>query len=149
MSMTALAEARISLVSPLVQETAPPASAPSSPRVPALEPQWDRVVAELLRLRQLENDWDGHGALAVEPANIDHALAWVKEMRRWQHALPPSVVVPGTLGEVVLEWRGEAFQLAAEISRPTHVEWLLNIPGQPLKQWETDANCSWIIRSER
>jgi hypothetical protein len=70
-------------------------------------------------------------------------------MRRWQRALPPAFVVPGVTGEVVLEWHSASFRLAAEISTPSRIEWLLNVPGQPIKQWETDARCPWIVRAER
>jgi hypothetical protein len=106
------------------------------------------MIEELERMRGLENDWDGQGALALDPANVDQAIAWVREMRRWHKALPPTRVLPGTLGEVVLEWRGEAMHLAAEISTSARVEWLLNVPGQPIKQWETDARGPWIVRGE-
>jgi hypothetical protein len=149
MSASTLADARISLSSPLVAEPQAIATAPHTLPSPAVEAQWDRILADLRRLGRLEDDWDGQGARALDPANVDRALTWVEDMRRWHRALPPTHVLPGTLGEVILEWRGEAFQLAAEISTPAQVEWLLNIPGQPIKQWETDARCSWIVRGER
>jgi len=38
--------------------------------------------------------------------------------------------------------------LVAEISTPARLEWLLNLPGQPIKQWETDAHGPWIVRME-
>jgi hypothetical protein len=148
MSALFLADARISLASPLVAE--PQAVAAVSPTLPspAVETRWDGILADLRRLRCLEDDWDGQGARALDPANVDRAIAWVEDMRRWHRALPPTHVLPGTLGEVVLEWRGDAFHLAAEISTPSQVEWLLNIPGQPIKQWETDTRCPWIVRGE-
>jgi hypothetical protein len=108
----------------------------------------DRVLDELRRLRGLGDDWDGQGALDLDPANVDRAIAWVEDMRRWHRALPATHVLPGTLGEVVLEWRGKGFHLAAEIASPERVEWLLNLPGQPIKQWETDARGPWIVRAE-
>jgi hypothetical protein len=86
--------------------------------------------------------------MAVNPSNIEHAIVWVKEMRRWSHAMPPTFVMPGTTGEVILEWRGDSYHLVAELSNPSQVEWLLNIPGEAMKQWETDGRRSWIVRSE-
>jgi hypothetical protein len=149
MTSSTLADARISLSSPLVPEPQAVATSPHVLPSPAVEAQWDRILAELKRLRRLEDDWDGHGARALDPANVDQAIAWVEDMRRWHRALPPTHVLPGTLGEVVLEWRGDAFHLAAKISTPSQVAWLLNLPGQPIKQWETDVRCPWIVRGER
>jgi len=148
MVMSSITSVRISLASPLVSEpkTATPILEDAS--AAAMETQWDRVLDELLRLRRLERDWDGQGALALKPANVDHAIGWVKEMRSWRQALPPTHVLPGTLGEVVLEWRRDSFHLIAEIGTPSRLEWLLDLPGQPIKQWETDARCLWIVRAE-
>jgi hypothetical protein len=70
-------------------------------------------------------------------------------MRHWRHALPPTHVLPGTLGEVILEWRGESFHLVAEIANPTQVDWLLNVPGEPIRQWQTDARNPWIVRADQ
>src|SRR5262245_8843745 len=116
MTMTARADAQISLASPLVAEPKAAGTASDLAPSPAVETQWDLVLDELRRLRSLEDDWDGQGALALDPANVDQALAWVQEMRRWHRALPPTSVLPGTLGEVILEWRGDAYHVAAEIS---------------------------------
>jgi hypothetical protein len=69
-------------------------------------------------------------------------------MRRWRHALPPTRVTPGTLGEVILEWRAESLHLVAEIASPAQVDWLLNVPGQPIRQWQTDARSPWIVRAD-
>ena len=151
MAVPTLADSRISLLSPLVAVTAPCESGGVTEvaQRAGTDEQWNRILNELLRLRGLENDWDGQGILALACENVDAALRWMTEMRRWRQALPPCCAVPGTAGEVVFEWRGDAFQLAAEISNSEKIEWLLNIPDQPLKQWETDARCTWIVRSER
>ncbi len=149
MTVSAPAGARISLTSPLISEPPTSGGAPESTRFLAADAQWDRVLDDLLRLGGLENDWDGQGALALDPAHVDRASAWVREMRRWPYAVAPTNVLPGTSGEVILEWRGDSYHLAAEIATPGRVEWLLNVPGQPIKQWETDTHCSWMVRSER
>jgi hypothetical protein len=108
----------------------------------------DHIEDELLRLRELPADWDGQGSLAPQSTNVDQAIAWVREMRRWPRALPPTAAVPGTSGEVILEWRGDSYYLAAEISDGTRVEWLLNFPGEPVKQWDTDLRSTWIVCAE-
>jgi hypothetical protein len=110
---------------------------------------WDQALNSVAKLRDLADDWDGQGARAPEVANLDQTAAWITEMRRWRHALPPNRVSPGTLGEVILEWRAESFHLVAEISNPTDVDWLLNVPGQPIRQWQTDARSPWIVRADQ
>jgi hypothetical protein len=135
-------DARISLASPLV-----PVAVDSQPS--AMEIRWDQSLSSVENLRRLSNDWDGQGARAPEVANLDQVSAWIQEMRHWRHALPPTRVSPGTLGEVILEWRGESFYLVAEVANPTQVDWLLNAPGQPIRQWQTDARSPWIVRADQ
>ncbi len=148
MASPASADVRISLASPLLAEQTPVPPSDEGDCSAATEAPWDRILEALSRLRRLEHDWDGQGARACDPANVDQAVAWVIEMRRWRSAAPPTQVLPGTLGEVILEWRRESFHLAAEISTPGRLEWLLNLPGQPMKQWQTDARGPWIVRDE-
>jgi hypothetical protein len=148
MAAPQLIDAQISLTSPLVPQPQGAAAGRESLQPSAQEAQWDRILEELLRLGSLGDDWDGQGARALDPANVAQASAWVREMRRWHRAMSPTRVLPGTLGEVVLEWRGDAYYLAAEISTPSQVEWVLNVPGQPIKQWATDARGPWIVRGE-
>jgi hypothetical protein len=148
MPPSVVADARISLANPLLSELRAVEPSPECTASPAVEASWDRILDELLRLRRLDQDWDGQGALAPDRAHVDLAIAWVNEMRRWRRALPPTHVLPGTLGEVILEWRRDSFHLVAEISNPVRLEWLLNLPDQPIKQWETDARGPWIVRTE-
>jgi hypothetical protein len=149
MTTHTLLDTRLSLYSPLVPAVTEGAE-PEAAREPSSNNgAWDHVLDELLRLRTLPGDWDGQGAEAPSRSNVDAAIRWVKEMRLWRHALPPTQTVPGTTGEVVLEWRGDAFHLAAEISTPDRIEWLLNLPGHAVRQWDTDLRCTWVVRAER
>ena len=141
-------ETEISLFSPLVA-AATPANGGEGDNSCATDASWDRILNELHRLWNLPDDWDGQGAQALDPGNVAAVERWLQEMRRWRQALPPTRVGPGTTGEVILEWRGQGFHLAAEISTPDEGEWLLNVPGQPIKQWQTDTRCTWIVRCER
>lgn len=140
--MITVDDARISLASPLVPVAAQGQSSP-------MEDRWDQARNSVEKLRGLKDDWDGQGARAPEIANLDRAAAWVSDMRHWRRALPPTRVSPGTLGEVIFEWRGESFHLIAEIANSTHVDWLLNLPNQPIRQWQTDASCAWIVRADQ
>src|SRR5947209_4224768 len=142
MPASVLTDSRISLAIPLLasKATAKETAAPS----PTPEPRWARVLQSLAQLRQLQPDWDGQGSLPVSTPILDAASAWVIEMSGWQDALAPTRALPGTTGEIVLEWCTESLHLAAEISRPDRIEWLLNVPGQPIKQWESDLRGPWI-----
>lgn len=140
------ASSRVSLLSPLVGTTAPNGS--GSEIGNELNSQWEHLERELLRLRDLESDWDGQGSLPPDVRNIDAARHWIGDMRRWPQATPPHRAIPGTAGEVLLEWRDEAFQLAAEIHTLDRIEWLLSVPGQPIRQWETDLRGTWLVRTE-
>jgi hypothetical protein len=147
MASAAFSEVQISLIRPLVlaEEATAPAPATSTARLEA-DP-WDQTVDDLRRLRDLEADWDGQGADAPQPANVDAALAWVDRMRRWKRALPPSKVAPGVLGEVHLVWQQGTLYLDAEICGAREVEWLLSLPGQPARQWTTDLTQTWLVGS--
>lgn len=148
MASSGLAEGRINLISPLVPGLTPETTT-NGTKTTQEDPQWDWILAELLRLRSLPPDWDGQGATALDPVNVDQAIAWVKAMRTWEGALAPTRAVPGVTGEVILEWRGGTFYLAAEIAHPSQIEWVLTIPGQGIKQWDTDTRCTWIVQGER
>lgn len=147
MAVPNLADSQISLLSPLVASTI--SSEPSGGASTETNAQWERILSDVVRLRDLEHDWDGQGSLPLDRNNMDAVVAWIIDMRCWSQALPPRCVSPGTAGEVVLEWRGDEFQLAAEVNTPEKVEWLLSVPGQPVRQWETDLRCTWIVHAER
>lgn len=149
MATDQLGEARIGLISPLTEVTEIDESGGGTAMVSEHEDRWSQVIDDLLRLRQLGEDWDGQGASALDAVNVDSAIAWAQHMRRYAQAVPPTQVVPGVTGEVSLVWQGlwqgKPFFLEAEISTPRQVEWMLAIPDQPTKQWVTDrANLYFV-----
>src|SRR5438132_1626577 len=87
MASPPVADARISLASPLLWEPRADKCDPPNDHSPAVGAEWDRIVDALSRLRHLNDDWDGQGSLAINSANLDQAMCWVKEMRCWQRAL--------------------------------------------------------------
>jgi hypothetical protein len=107
--------------------------------------QWDRVAEELLRIGGLEDDWDGQGARAPDPAVIHSAVEWAKSVRRCPCVLPAPQVVPGVDGEVLLVWQGESYYLEAEFSRPDQVEWMLSVPGQPTRHGMSDVTATGLV----
>jgi len=136
-----LSDAGISLVSPLAPSSGPAATGSENGPFAEQNLQWNQITADLLRLRQLEDDWDGQGASAPAPDNVESALEWVRQMRSFTQAIPPSQVVPGVTGEVLLVWQRESFFLEAEICQPGRVEWMLAVTGLPTKHWVTDSPC--------
>ena len=108
---------------------------------------WGQLLEELQRIRGLGDDWDGQGAEAPSAANVDWAREWVRQMRRYPQAIPPSKAVPGVAGEVYLEWRGASFYLVAELSAPAGVEWMLSAPGEPNRHWVTEGSLPYFVSS--
>ena len=135
----------ISLIGPLTPNAGATQSAASS----IAEIHWNQIVDKLAQMRELQDDWDGQGASAPTAENMGAAENWVGEMRRYSQAIPPSQVVPGVAGEVLLMWQKEGFYLEAEISKPSEVEWMLAIPGQANKHWVTNGSVCYFVGSLR
>ena len=136
----------ISLIGPLTPEARTGKTAGSSSEV---EANWNHIADELARIRGFMEDWDGQGASAPAAENVEAAGKWVREMRSYPQAIPPSQVVPGVTGEVLLVWQKEDFFLEAEVSKQDQIEWTLAIPGQPNKHWATNGSVCYFVGSLR
>ena len=134
----------ISLIGPLTATHGTAVASSSN-----VEANWKQIADELGRMRGLKDDWDGQGASAPRPENVEAAEKWVQEMRSYAQAIPPSQVVPGVAGEVLLIWQRHGFYLEAEITKPAQVEWMLSIPGQPNKHWVTNGSVCYFVGSLR
>ena len=97
--------------------------------------QWSKCINALLRLRNLDDDWDGEGSPAPSTANVDRAIEWVQQLRQASPDARLPQPVPGTDGEVVLVWHQGPYYLQAEICKPYRFEWMLTCPGRPAEQW--------------
>lgn len=99
---------------------------------------WDREFDNLLRIRQLPDDWDGQGAPAPSTELVDSALVLALHLR--QSSLPaPDRIVPGVAGTIVMEWqtkRGRCLEL--EVVEPYLAEWFDNGPFQEPNQIRDD-----------
>ncbi|UCC30925.1 MAG: hypothetical protein JSU86_01350 [Phycisphaerales bacterium] len=98
---------------------------------------WNERTDDLLRIRMLEDDWDGLGAQAPNAALVDSAIDLLKILRHEDRAYPPTRVVAGPTGTIVFEWQVEDTYLEAEIVRPFGAEWMLSQPGHPTVHWDT------------
>ena len=47
-----------------------------------------------------------------------------------------------------MEWRSDSFYLVAELDEPGVVDWLLDVPGHPAKQWQTDTNLFLAVHGD-
>jgi hypothetical protein len=146
MALTALSNTGISLIGPLTKPKGAD-EGPSPTGRAEFNAQWERISAALAAMHQLKDDWDGQGASAPEPANVEHALQWVEQMQRNNLAIPPSQAVSGVNGEVLLIWQSDDFFLEAEIDHPARVEWMLSITDRPTKHWVTDATIPYFVGS--
>jgi hypothetical protein len=144
-----LSHGEIHLIGPLTPGRGTSDMARASPHPSERDEDWDRVKDSLLRIRRLDSDWDGQGAEAPAPTNVDAALEWTRQMRNFPQAIPPSRAIPGVAGEVYLEWQSDSLSLTAEISEPLRVEWTLAVPGQPTKHWLTEGAIPYFVSSAR
>lgn len=82
---------------------------------------------ELLRLRQLEDDWDGEGALAPPPEVVDQAIQIVQILRAHDAPPdrvfpPPDRVFPRSNGTIYFEWFTPLEYWEIEVLSPNNVQ---------------------------
>jgi hypothetical protein len=91
-------------------------------------PDWAGAVqADIRALGELEPNWDGYGAPAIDPAAIAAAEAFVAELPGNLATRPR--VVPTAHGMLQLEWRAGAKSLEVEFESPQSIRYL---------QWNPD-----------
>lgn len=83
--------------------------------------KWAEVIDELLRVRNLPEDWDGQGAKAPTLEVVDTALKLVDLLRR-KGCMPPDDYGAGVNGDITLGWHTEYDSLVVEVSSPLRVE---------------------------
>lgn len=148
MSTIVYSGADLRLVSPLMSGV--DTGVPEAGESPSGDPEmWRRLIEEVEGMRTLTEDWDGQGGEAPAAANLDWAAEWVRQMRQYQQAIPPSRAVPGVAGELYLEWQWDSFYLVAEIASPGRVEWTLSVPGQANRHWLTEGRLPYFLSPGR
>jgi hypothetical protein len=96
---------------------------------------WEPTVQAIVRLQDLENDWDGLGAQAPTRELLASAIGLAYTLMQ-KGMDPPSRVVPGLDGTVAFEWQTpDGTYCEVEIERPFHAAVMLIEPGQPAKHW--------------
>jgi hypothetical protein len=96
---------------------------------------WEPTVQQIMRFRELRNDWDGFGAEAPSPDLLASAIGLAYCF--WEKGVdPPHRVAPGVSGSVILEWQEpDGGYAEVEIDGPLHAEVMAIEPGKPAKQW--------------
>jgi len=85
------------------------------------EQAWKRWIDELLRMRLLQEDWDGEGSIAPHPSLVDRAIRLARNL----HALdvpPPDRIVPGPNGTIYFEWFTPQGYWEIEVLSPNDIQ---------------------------
>jgi hypothetical protein len=96
---------------------------------------WQPAIQEIIGFQDLEEDWDDNGAKAPSRELLDSAVALACAFCKTGME-PPSRVVPGVTGTVLLEWQlPDGTYGEVEIVRPLYAEVMMIQPGHPPKHW--------------
>ncbi len=99
------------------------AAAPSELAFCGIGPRhdWDSVIDELLRMRELRDDWDGEGSVAPDKALVDDVTSYAY-WRKQENEFAPARVVATVNGTICLEWYINGFFIEYEFVEPGTVE---------------------------
>ncbi len=110
---------------------------------------WQQAVETLEGFRDLSNGWDGNGADPPVQEIISAAVTWLKQMPLLDHrAIPPTQIVPGSLGEVLFVWQSESQFIEAEIEHPEVVEWMVKVGDAEPEFCSTPVGRAVVLASE-
>jgi hypothetical protein len=96
--------------------------------------RWDQITDQLLRIRALQNDWDGMGAEAPSHELVDSSLRLAQSLRGGGQ-MCPSRVGAGPNGTILFEWQLGQLYVEAEITEPFVAEWMILESGQSARNW--------------
>ena len=82
---------------------------------------WETVIDELLRMRELQDDWDGEGSIAPEKALVDDVTSYTY-WRKKENELAPARVIATVNGTICLEWTINGLFIEYEFVEPDRVE---------------------------
>lgn len=82
---------------------------------------WSPVIDELLRIRTLEDDWDGEGTEAPHPALVDGAITLAQTLRD-KGGTPPDRVHVSVNATVYFEWHTSLGYTEIEVVSPVEAE---------------------------
>jgi hypothetical protein len=80
----------------------------------SMDEKYTEAVSRLDAFRDLENNWDGYGAIPISVQAIDHAQALLFNQSRYAQLAFPDIT-PTPNGTLVVEWQGVHGEAAVEI----------------------------------
>lgn len=83
--------------------------------------QWISVIDELLRLRHLEDDWDGAGTPAPHPSLVDYAISLALRLRDCDCPAPDRVIA-SVNATIYFEWHSAPGYVEIEVTSPRDAE---------------------------
>lgn len=82
---------------------------------------WHSLIDELLRIRNLPDDWDGEGTEAPHPALVDGAITLAQDLQA--NGSPPAArVIAGVNGTIYFEWHTPFGYQEIEVLSPMDAE---------------------------
>lgn len=112
-----------------------------SVNLPAID-EWGNREAELLRFRELRDNWDGMGSSAPIKQAVDLAMAFIRKFREQSPPAARATISPE--GLVALEWVNKDTFTRAEFDSSNKVEWLQATPGRMTEFWTDDLPQEWV-----
>lgn len=95
--------------------------------------RWEEILTKVRGFRDLEDDWDGLGAKAPDPALVESAIRFAGLGQQGGMATP-AVVVPGLDGSVIFDWQTADVYMEVEICKPGYGEFMKKVFGYPSEQ---------------
>ena len=82
---------------------------------------WSRLIDELCRIRNLQDDWHGEGTEAPHPALVDGAITLARCLQT--KGVPPADrVIAGVNGTTYFEWHTPLGYWEIEVTSPMNAE---------------------------
>jgi hypothetical protein len=91
------------------------------PHILTIDRRWSSIIDELLRIHTLENDWDGEGTIAPDPALVDGAIKLAKYLQG-QGMIPPDRVHACVNPTVNFTWHTPLSYIKIEVVSPFRTE---------------------------
>jgi len=82
---------------------------------------WKKVIDELLRIRNLEDDWDREGTEAPYPSLVDRAITLAMDFEALNNP-PAERVLVSVNGTIYFEWHTPAGYQEIEVTSPRNAE---------------------------
>jgi len=100
---------------------------------------WSAIIDELLRIRRLEDDWDGEGSEAPHPALVDGAITLAQYLRAKGNP-PPDRVHASVNATIYLEWHTPLGYTEIEVVSPLEAEL------RSVRKGSTDTEVLYLTR---